>query len=397
MSISMPAWRRFFRHGFHKRLDAYVLVLLWAVELLILWVRMSDYGAVDIPVLVLLSTLLYGPLFWRRRWPLLVFYWLLVSSTAMSVLVPGLHPLFCIWVGLFAVAAHSSHSHALVGLLLAGVPTGFNVAETFRDTRDLAFRPAILLAVTLFLTSANAAVYAVGRWVQWSVLQRHLVARLSAAQAEDEERRRIARELHDIVAHSVSLMALQAAGAERVLDSDPQRARQALRHVSALGEQTTTELRRMLGLLTTSAGSHADAPAALKRLQDIGDPINQLRAAGREVVLSLRGRPRYLDPETDEAAYRIVQEALTNAVKHADPAQPVQVDVVWGLSDVKVSVLTHGRAGAASELSRLSTGHGVRGMQERARAVGGTVAAGPTHDGGYRVFLTLPLSAGPHE
>ncbi|MFI7581141.1 histidine kinase [Kocuria kalidii] len=377
------------------RQDLVGLPLLWGVELLILGIRMHDRGPVHSLILILSLTFLYFPLFWRRQHPLAVFCWLVVTSTVISVLAPGFHPIFCLWLGLFAAAAHCRRESALIALFLAVVPAGFNVAETLRDTSDPSDRPIILVSVSLFLLLANLIAYGVGRWTRWSVEQRALVARLAAARAEAEERRRIARELHDVVAHAVSLMVLQAAGAERMLDRNPDRARTALHQVGDLGEQAITELRRMLGYLapvSANAGSEDHVPV---RLDDIDVLIDQLRSAGREVVLSSTGRRLPLDPATDTSAYRIVQEALTNAVKYADAREPVRLIVNWKADAVELCIHTRGSAIARhDEPSRFSTGNGIRGMQERAKAVGGTVTAEPASDGGYRVSAWLPVATG---
>ncbi|MEX5295908.1 histidine kinase [Kocuria sp. CPCC 205268] len=378
------------RHPSRLALDLAAVPVLWGIELQITWDRTAGPGLVPPWAVVLSAALLYLPLFWRRRRPLTVL--LLVSAGAAGVSLLGFefHPIFCVWLALFAVAAHCSARRAALGLAAAFLPVATSVHATVQDTTDPSMRVAAFLVAALFLTVAHLVVLGVGRWVRWSVAQRELVARLAAARAEAEERQRIARELHDVVAHAVSLMVLQAAGAERVMDRDPDRARAALRQVDELGEQAVTELRRMLGLLSPAPARPAPEPAGLQRLDGL---LDQLRAAGRDVELCVSGEPGALDPAADEAAYRIAQEALTNAVKHADPDRVVRVGLDWGARELELSVRTDG-SGARGRLSgRLSTGHGVRGMAERARAVGGEVTAGPDPHGGYLVSARLPAGA----
>ncbi|WP_298585486.1 sensor histidine kinase [uncultured Kocuria sp.] len=377
-------------------LDLVAVPVLWGIELQITWDRAAEPDVVAPWVVVLAAALLYLPLFWRRRRPLAVLLLVTLGAVAVALLGFAFHPIFCVWLALFAVAAHCSRRKAALGLATAFLPVATSVHATVQDTADPSMRVASFLVAALFLTVAHLVVFGVGRWVRWSVAQRELVARLAAARAEAEERQRIARELHDVVAHAVSLMVLQAGGAERVMDRDPDRARAALRQVDELGEQAVTELRRMLGLLSPAPSARAaPEPVGLQRLDGL---LDHLRAAGRDVELCVAGEPGALEPAVDEAAYRIAQEALTNAVKHAAPDRPVRVALDWGPREVELSVRTDG-AGARGRLSaRLSTGHGVRGMAERARAVGGAATAGPDPHGGYLVSARLPTRpAGPQD
>lgn len=389
---------RFRWHPSRLALDLVAVPVLWGIELQITWDRTAEPDAAATWVVVLSAALLYLPLFWRRRWPLAVLTLVALGAAAVALLGFGFHPIFCVWLALFAAAAHCSDRKALLGLALAFLPVATSVHATVQDTPDPSMRVAAFVVAALFLTVAHAVVFGVGRWVRWSVVQRALVARLAAARAEAEERQRIARELHDVVAHAVSLMVLQAAGAERVMDRDPERARTALRQVDELGEQAVTELRRMLGLLSPAPSAPAQAAQQPVGLQHLDRLLDRLRAAGRDVEFCVAGEPGVLEPAVDEAAYRIAQEALTNAVKHAATDRPVRVALAWGPGDVELSVRTDG-AGARGRLSaRLSTGHGVRGMAERARAVGGEATAGPDPHGGYLVSARLPARpADPHD
>ncbi|MFF0990869.1 sensor histidine kinase [Kocuria nitroreducens] len=389
---------RYRRYPSRVALDLVAVPVLWGIELQITWDRTAEPDVVTPWVVVLSAALLYLPLFWRRRWPLAVATLVALGAAGVALLGFGFHPIFCVWLALFAVAAHCSARKGLLGLTLAFLPVATSVHATVQDTPDPSMRFAAFVVAALFLTVAHVVVFGVGRWVRWSVAQRALVARLAAARAETEERQRIARELHDVVAHAVSLMVLQAGGAERVMDRDPERARAALRQVGELGEQAVTELRRMLGLLSPAPSAQEQAAQTPVGLQHLDSLLEHLRAADRDVEFCVAGDPGLLEPAVDEAAYRIAQEALTNAVKHADPDRPVRVALSWGPRVVELSVRTDG-AGARGRLStRLSTGHGVRGMEERARAVGGEATAGPDRHGGYLVSARLPAQpAGPDD
>jgi signal transduction histidine kinase len=205
----------------------------------------------------------------------------------------------------------------------------------------------------------------------------------------DEERLRIARDLHDITAHSLSLIAVQSGVAAHVLDSDPEEARRALLAIRETSRSALHELRGLLGVLRGAGEGPAPlAPApSLARLEELTDPLHD---AGFELEVERDGDLASLPAFVDATAFRIIQEALTNVLRHAKPC-PVSVSVKRSPAALAVVVtddgptLTGGEAAAAQ-------GHGIPGMRERAAAVGGTVEAGPTPAGGWRVSALLPLS-----
>jgi signal transduction histidine kinase len=210
-----------------------------------------------------------------------------------------------------------------------------------------------------------------------------------AALAVSEERARIARELHDVVAHHVSVMVVQSAGARRVLDSDPALARQALEAVEAAGRTALAEMRRMLEVLRTDDSGVGPQPS----LAELDRLIAQVREAGLPVELKLEGAERELPAGMDLAAYRIVQEALTNAVKHAGKARAV-VSVKFTPESLEIEVVDDGR-GAAAPLLDGAGGHGLIGMHERVSLYGGKLENGPVFGGGYRVKAEFPLEPEP--
>jgi signal transduction histidine kinase len=211
-------------------------------------------------------------------------------------------------------------------------------------------------------------------------------ARLAEAGEEDQrlaavdERRRIARELHDLVAHSISVMVVQAGGARRIIDRDPPRALEAATRIERTGREALTEMRHLLGML--SDGGEPPALAPQPTLAEIGELVARARAAGLPAVLDVRGERRPLPAGLDLAAYRIVQEALINAIKHA-PGAATTVTVDWG-EQLALEVLDHGPGSAGD-----GAGHGLVGMRERVRLYGGIFEAGPTPTG-WRVRATLP-------
>jgi signal transduction histidine kinase len=211
--------------------------------------------------------------------------------------------------------------------------------------------------------------------------ERHAEAKVAAA----AERARIARELHDIVAHHVSVMVVQADGAGYVLQSDPGRAANALAAVSATGRQALTELRRLLGVLRSDAEQAALAP--LPGLGELRELLDQSRAAGLEVSYTLTGVPRELPEGAELAAYRVVQESLTNTRKHAGLAATSAVTLQYGPDGLVVAVTDDGMAAPTGELG----GHGLAGMRERVAMYGGTVTAGPLPSGGFGVRAWLPF------
>jgi signal transduction histidine kinase len=221
-----------------------------------------------------------------------------------------------------------------------------------------------------------------------ALLTRELAERtheLEALRAERErdavldERRRIARELHDVVAHTVSVMVVQAGGARRQLRRDPDRALAAMDLIETTGEETLVELQRLFGLLADTGS------------RDLAALAERTRAAGLPVALEVTGQPRDVDPEAEHALYRVVQEALTNTLKHGGAGATARVAVSWSDADVEVVVSDtgHGLEGPRGEGSR----RGLVGMRERMAAFGGDVQAGPGPGGGFEVRARLPLAA----
>ncbi len=216
--------------------------------------------------------------------------------------------------------------------------------------------------------------------------ERDAQARVAAA----AERARIARELHDVIAHNVSVMVVQADGARYVLRSDPDRAEAAVTAISRTGRQALAEMRRLLGVLR--AGDEVSELAPVPGLDQLRELLDQARGAGLSVDFALQGRPRRLAQGAELAAYRVVQESLTNTRKHGGLAAAARVSLCYLPDGLLVQVTDDGLGARAAQDG---AGHGLTGMRERISLYGGTVKAGPLAGGGYRVTAWLPCPPGP--
>ncbi|MEU9191586.1 sensor histidine kinase [Streptomyces hundungensis] len=232
-----------------------------------------------------------------------------------------------------------------------------------------------VLAVTLAWTAG-----------QWRRAQQQRVA-AETRRAVAEERARIAREVHDVVAHTVSVMVIQASAAEDVFDADPEQARQALRAIDDAGRSALGELRVLLR--AEGGGEGDDGRRPPRGLEDLAELAANARAAGLTVDLDTRGAGSPPPAAVALAAYRIVQEALTNTLRHAG-ASRVRVSVCRDEESVRIEVSDNGRPGARSWRGG-GSGRGLAGMRERAALLGGTLDAGPGPDGGFRVRAVLPI------
>ncbi|MCB5169904.1 sensor histidine kinase [Streptomyces bambusae] len=208
------------------------------------------------------------------------------------------------------------------------------------------------------------------------------------------ERARIARELHDVVAHNVSVMVVQADGAAYVMDVAPDQAKEALKTISGTGRQALAEMRRLLGILRTGEPQESEDYVPQPDVEQIEVLVEQVRTAGLDVDFEVEGAPRQLPSGVELTAYRIVQEALTNTRKHGGPEAKASVRLVYFDDGLGLLVEDDGR-GAAHELyedgGADGAGHGLIGMRERVGMVGGTLDAGPRPGGGFRISALLPL------
>lgn len=210
-----------------------------------------------------------------------------------------------------------------------------------------------------------------------------------AQRAVSEERSRIAREMHDVVAHGMSVIAVQAAAAQEIVHTDPDKAAEVMGRIENVGRESLNELRRMLGVLRQGDDDTAASLTPQPSLADVGAAVTQSTCAGVDTTLVVIGDARELAPGIGLTAFRIVQEALTNVLKHAGSNASATVTIAYGRSSVTIEIVDDGR-GAVSSLSEAGGGNGLIGMRERVDIYGGELSAGPRTGGGYAVRAVLP-------
>jgi signal transduction histidine kinase len=339
--------------------------------------------------LVLLHTL---PLVVRRRWPGVVLALVVASGLGGAAL--GLPPFFvgpAILVAVYSVAAYGRRWVALAGLAVAELGlAAVQLTPLKLQTGALVVFLGILAAAWLLGQFAhNYRAYAARLEERTGELER--AREELARRAVVEERLRLARELHDVVAHAMSVIAVQSGVGAHVADTNHQEAAKALTAIEATSRAALTELRRLLGVLRQGDESQASL-APVPGLADLEGLLAEVAKAGLGVRLRVEGSPVPLPAGVDLSAYRIVQEALTNVVKHAGPAR-AQVTIRYRDQEVVVEVTDDGRGVAAAGNGRRGTGHGLIGMRERVAAFGGDLEVGPRPGGGFRVAARLPLAA----
>jgi signal transduction histidine kinase len=339
-----------------------------------------------------------APLAWRQGRPLAVLC-IVMAAFAVEATLAGEAPvggevLFPTLLALYSVAAYADRRRALIGLGVAWVAT---LVQGAHDPEILSVGDFVLVDLFFFWFLGGGS-WLAGRYVR-SRRQDASAFEVRAAQLEREreerareaviqERARIARELHDVIAHGVSVMGVQAAAAELMLDVDPERAREPLRSVQDAAREAIAELRRLLGVLRELDEEPSRLPQP--RLAELGALLDQVRAAGLDVELTREGPRSPLPAGIELSAYRIVQEALTNALKHAGPGH-ARVWVRRRPHLLEIEVVDDGDAGPQSAAG--VNGHGLVGMRERVALYGGTLEAGPGAAGGYSVRARLPLEA----
>jgi signal transduction histidine kinase len=350
------------------------------------------------PPVLLVAVIGYLPLVWRRRAPFLVFALVWLHSICAQLLVSGYRPTLAVLLALYTVAATYGPVRSLPAVLATFVVSGLSLAAELVGYPAPA-RAGVLWAGSLIYLLLDLSVWGVGVWVGRTRQDRaELLARRDRAahEAVVAERDRIARELHDIVAHAVTVMVIQAAGARRVLVRDAQEAERALANIEEAGKQAMIELRRLLRVLGQGPSqSEGSGWTPYPGLGQVDELVDRLRKAGLDVTVYRKGAPGRLDPSVDLAAHRIIQEALTNVLKHAGPGTRAVVELNWDRTALLLSVRDDGRQDRPSLPATLSTGHGLLGLNERVRAVGGGLVAGFPPEGGFEVRATLPAAPFP--
>ena len=331
------------------------------------------------------------PIAVRRRFPLPVLAWALVTGLAFASLGLNLVPLgLSILIYVYSVASLCPRRVSLAGL----AATEAMIILIFLARPKALGDWSSLLGDCLAVAAAWLLGDGTRRRQEAVAAARERAAELERAREElarravVEERLRIARELHDVVAHSMSIIAVQSGVGAHVLDSQPEEARKALAAVEATSRQALTEMRRLLGVLRQEAepsGSLTPSPG----LAEVDALAADVARAGARVEVRIEGTRPELPLGLDLSAYRIVQEALTNVVRHAGPAT-ARVRIRYAPDTVDIEVVDDGR-GAGTERG---DGHGIVGMRERAALYGGSLDAGPLPGGGFRVAVRLPVDEG---
>jgi signal transduction histidine kinase len=387
-------------------MDAGIAMALGVIALLSLWLEWSiadPLPTIPVPLAVTLLVLLVIPLIWRRRYPYAVLATCTIIMVVASVVkVPGLAWTVNAWALAFYSAGVYGQERWRTPLRLIALAAFIGVVVyefAWLSPQRSSVSPEFLMIVPIL---ANILVGGATWWFSDAVRisrerQVQLTARtrqleeereLNARRAVLDERVRIARELHDVVAHHVSLMGVQAGAARRVLPRDPAKAEEMLNAIEGTSREAVTELQRLLGFLRRDDDNSLAPQPSLQHLDAL---LTQMQEAGLPVALNLEGNARPLPPGVDLSAYRIVQEALTNTLKHAGPACAV-VTLRYGQQALDIDVSDDG---VASANVSPKGGNGMLGMRERVALLGGWLQAGPQPEAGFRVRAHLPLDPGP--
>ena len=373
-------------------LDVVLAVSLGIVSIFV-HTRVADAEGTAVqagPVALLVAQSL--ALVFRRRWPMTVYSIVGITTVAYAWLGYPEAGGFAVLVAIYTVAAHVPLPEAIVAAGIYVVGMTLSLIGFSRDTGlplDVLLADflvnllALVLAWTVGVTIRTRRAYVASLEARAELLEREREdnARLAVAL----ERGRIAREMHDVVAHNVSVVVVQAAAAERLLETDPERARQAMRDVATTGRQALTEMRRLLGVLRDDAASDDMGPQpGVAELRALADTVED---AGLQVELSVQGEERALPASAALSVYRIVQEALTNSLRHAGPAR-ARVILRYLPDALEVQVSDNGSGGSAAPADH--SGHGLIGMRERVALFGGELTAGPRPEGGYAVVARIP-------
>lgn len=298
-------------------------------------------------------------------------------------------PILAAIVATYSLAAYAPTSRALVGGAMAGAAMAVAAARgSGGDSSPDLIPVLILLSAVWSVGKVASSRQAQARAIERAATERDRRREEEARAAAAAERERIARDLHDSVSHSLALIAMQAGGAQAILRGEPERAQRSLRSIELAAREGLTEMRRLLGLIGSAGADPELAPSP--GIDRLGALVERARDAGLDASLRTEGEPRAVPPAVDLSAYRIVQEALTNAAKHAGRCR-AGVTVRWRSTAIELEISNDG---APPSLREGHPGRGLIGMGERAGLVGGDLQAGLHSDGQYLVRAHLPLEAG---
>ena len=367
-----------------------VVAVLFLSAQVQIWIEPTAYEVGGRTLNAFVAVAFTAPLLVARIWPLPVLLVVLGSAAANGALGSELgQPWFAVLLAVYALGAHASTGSAGLGM---GIVAGGVLAYDIPRLRD--GTPIDQVVPAWFIV---AGVWGLGRWMQHRRRELDTLTERTEAAEHDRhvaevaavahERARIARELHDLVAHSLAVIVLQAQAAGRVLDDDLASARQALEAIDSTGRAGLEELRRLLELLVdTSEDSDVEPRPGLQHLDRL---VDRVRGAGLPVSVTIEGESRPLSPGVDMSAYRIVQEALTNTLKHAGRPATASVALTYLPGALDIRVVNSGTSAAGGARAEEVPGYGLIGMRERAALYGGHIEAGPV-DGGFSVSVSMP-------
>jgi signal transduction histidine kinase len=361
--------------------DAVLALFVFGVSLFLEHQFLSSaHSGIDLTGRALLAATC-APLMWRQVAPIGALVAITIGSVALQVWG---YPLDFAGIA-FLIAVYSAAAHrGRRAVFLAALPIAVAAALVIYLVNRPPHRDAVQLTIDVAALVGLPMLF--GR-IEYNRRRRSRDdLERSARDAVSQERSRIARELHDVVAHSIGLMVVQAGAARMVIDQDPQRAGTALTVIEETGRKGLAEMRRLLGIMESENEAELLPQPGLDRLDELVDSI---RGAGLPVEVLIRGIPRDLSPGADLTAYRVVQEALTNALKHAGQAQ-ARVQLHYDHHVLEIEVADDGRGPPPNEVR--PRGHGLIGMRERVALFGGSLETGQRPGGGFLVRARIPLA-----
>jgi len=388
--------------------DALLLPTLFVLNIFTFsgWFQLSDVATKPWLLMWLYGLAVLVPLAWRDRAPLTIFATQVLAVAALPIL-PYYVPVAGIPVALYAVTVHRGRRISLFALLVSFLPNELAAAVAFMIPAEspaagigsFVGNSVFLCLVTIAAWCAGLLTRASKQHIQRLQRERERLQREreTALEAVAAERRSIARELHDIVSHAVTVIVLQAAGAARVAGTDFTQVITSLGHIQRMGEQAMAELGRLLSVL--QAGDIVRSDMGLgdlgpqSGLAEVPVLLDSLRAAGMSVAFHIEGETGELDPSVELAAYRVVREGLTNVLKHAGKNANTRLQLVWEPQTLLVQIDNDAVPVQSPRGQALSTGRGLMGLHERVHAAGGYLRAGLTQrSGGYQLTATFPVS-----
>jgi len=385
--------------------DILITIAFAVLALLNLYVNWGTNSALSSVLAVLLTLLVILPLIFRRRYPLgvLIFMTLAVIAFRTSAIPESSFISYALLLAFFSAGAYGQQQYRnLIRGVSAFLIIALLVYEIFYQQLGADF-PTQTILYQLSVILLNVFLFAAAWWIGEVFRtreQRELELQEKTRQLEKErdenarravvdERVRIARELHDVVAHHVSVMGIQAGAARRILKQQPDKANDVLSQIEASSRQAVAELQRLLGFLR--ADNQVDDIAPQPSLQQLDSLVNQMRLTGLSVSVKIDGEKISLPPGVDLSAYRIVQEALTNTLKHAGPVH-ADVTIRYTGNAVELEIIDNGNTPEAEINAEKGNGRGLIGMRERVSLHGGEFFAGRIPAGGFAVKAKLPLT-----